>query len=170
LQETTCFPYDRKFIPTWETVQFKVAAVNSNGTEGAHSNVVSITFTGGSTQPQPNTSINGTWESGLGSRVTVSGNTGVLSSLTSSDALWNDAKNKGYISIGSQVWRNIESKGNLTWSGQLLIVQFYTSSPNVAVSTTTTSCTFTMSADGRTLTIRYTSSGGSAITQTWTRR
>jgi len=171
-----------------ETVQIKVAAVNSNGAEGAHSNVVSVTFTGGSTQPQPNTSINGTWEytssssTGGGggnptpgiqhSQITVSGNTGRLTRRSYSP-LEQDAINKGYYDINSIMWRNITSTGNLKWSGQTLAVLHRTSTPDIAGAAQWYNCTITMSANGKTITIvtpwSYENSSGT-LTETWTRQ
>jgi hypothetical protein len=109
-----------------------------------------------------NTSLNGVWESN-GIQITVSGSTGVITQFNTTSAIWNDAKNKGYVNVGDQVWRNLTSTGNLTWSGQDLRVQHYTSSPNVAVNTIWGDTTFTMSANGQTLTVN---SGG----VTWTRK
>ena len=140
------------------TVQLSITALK-NGKESPHSNTVSVTVSGGSTQPSY--SLNGVWGTGSGTQITVSGSTGVLSSISSSNALYNDALNKGYISIGSQIWRNLSSTGNLTWSGQTLQIRFYTSSPTVATGTNWVNATFTMSANGQTLTVDGT---------TWTRR
>ena len=187
MQETTCFPYDRKFIPTWETVQFKVAAVNSNGAEGAHSNVVSVTFTGGSTQPQPNLSLNGTWEftSGYSSnpsvgyipgnqkeQVTVSGNSGYLTRSDNSP-LSQDAAKKGYLNVGDLFWRNIRSTGNLTWSGEHFLILTRSGAANVVGVVGWASCTITMSSDGKTITKAgswsYENSSGT-VSNTWTRK
>jgi len=144
-----------------DTVQFKVAAVNSNGAEGAHSNVVSVTVTGGTTQPQPNTSITGTWQQGNGISVTVSGSTGNVAAFGSPDALMQSAINNNHIKIGTQYWRSLSSTGNLTWSGQWLAISYNSSNPNVATGTQWSSATWRMSADGRTLTVGN---------YTWTRR
>jgi hypothetical protein len=153
-----------------QTVQIKVAAVNSNGAEGAHSNVVSITVTGGTTQPQPNTSLNGTWEANNGTRITVSGSgsTGVLSVI--GPGSYKDAYDKGYLKIGDQIWRNITSKGNLTWSGQYLGVNYNSNNVVTGVSYAN-NCTFTMSSNGQTLTITGTNPvSGANFTDTYTRR
>jgi hypothetical protein len=152
------------------TLQFKVAAYSANGTEGWESNVVSVTITGGTTQPQPNTSLDGVWELSTGSRITVNGSTGVFSAFSSSpSALTQSAINQGYIKIGDQAWRNITSTGNLTWSGQDKHITATTSKPTVATGTTWTNATFTMSANGQTLTLRGSDTNG-AFTSTYTRR
>jgi hypothetical protein len=128
-------------------------------------NGISLTFikvTGGGGTPTTQ-SLDGVWERG-GMQVTVSGSTGVYSYLNSSIAsgVALDAINKGYLQIGTQAWRNLTSTGNLTWSGESFRIQYYTSSPNVAIGTTWGSSTFIMSANGQTLTV-----DGS---ETWTRK
>jgi len=147
-------------LPPNTTVYYRVTAYSVNGTESEMSNVASAT-----TLPAANLSLNGVWGNS-GTRITVSGSTGVISAFgTSMNALWTDAKNKGYVSIGSQYFRNITSTGNLTWSGQHLMVRYNTSSPNVAIGTDWGNCTLTLSANGQTLT--ETKSNGS---NTWTRQ
>jgi len=109
-------------------------------------------------------SINGTWESnnGTGTRVSVSGDKGVIKTLGSYSALWTNAVSKGYVKVGSTFWQDLTRTSDYTWSGKELLVQYNTSSPNVATGTTYSSpFTFTLSADGKTLTTYYT---------TWTRK
>ena len=103
---------------------------------------------GGSTQ-----SLDGIWEAPDGTRVTVSGNTGVYSVIGSaySSGYMLDAVNKGYVAVGNQVFRNLTSSGNLTWTGQFMLITYNTSNPNVATGTSWANRTFTMSADGKTL-------------------
>jgi len=149
--------YTEYNVPSGYTFYIKVAAYNSNG-EGAFSNIVSVTVTGGTT-PQPNTSLNGTWQQGNAQQVTVSGNAGVITAFGNPDALMQSAINKGYIQIGTQYWKSLTSTGNLTWSGQWLAITY--NSSNVATGTQWSSNTWRMSADGRTLTV------GS---YTWTRQ
>ena len=109
-----------------------------------------------------NLSLDGTWVNG-GMQITINSGTGVLSSLPASlNTLWTDAVNKGFISVGSQFWRNLRSTGNLTWSGQEIEIRYETRTPNVATSAVYRNATFTMSSDGRTITV----TGG----LTWTRR
>jgi len=121
------------------------------------------------------TSLDGTWErnttsgTGSGMRVTVSGSTAILNHLNNNpNALTKDAIDKGYLKVGNQYWQELTSAGNLTWSGQQSNISYYTSSPNVAIGLTWVDCTFTMSSDGKTLTVRGSGSGG--WTQTWTRK
>jgi len=136
-------------LPANTTVYYQIAAYNANG-EGPRSNVVSAT-----TLSANNYSLNGVWEITDGTQITISGSTGVFKVFGGdfvSLPLFADAKNKGYIKLGDQFWRNLTSTGNLTWSGQEMVVQNYTSTPNVAIGISYENCTFTMSADGRALT------------------
>ena len=110
------------------------------------------------------TSLDGVWEMD-GFRITISGNSGVFTVFPPSRSrgpILQSAIDKGYFTVGNQYWRNIASSGNSSWSGQFLNIMFNTSSPNVATGTRWDNCTFTMSADGKTIT---TSNG-----ETWTRR
>jgi len=113
--------------------------------------------------------LDGVWKLGNNWQVTVSGSTGTYSSFDTLNAIMQDAKNKGYVSIGSQAFRNLTSTGNLTWSGQHLTITFNSSSPNVATGTYWSNGTYTMSADGQTLTFSGVSSAGGNLTATYTR-
>ena len=120
--------------------------------------------------------IDGVWErnsssGGIsGERVTVSGSTGVIINLINNpNALTQDAINKGYLEIGTQYWQEITSTGNSTWSGKQFSIQYYASSPNVAIGPGQVDCTFTMSSDGGTLTVKG-SSGSGGRSQTWKRK
>jgi len=114
-------------------------------------------------------SLDGVWERSGGFRITVSGSAGVISAFGSVTAAGQNAIDKGYWTLNSQQWRNLTSTGNLTWSGQVLMVTFNTSSPNVATGTSWINATFTMSADGQTLTEKTADSGGT-FTSTLTRK
>jgi uncharacterized protein (TIGR02145 family) len=129
----------------------------------------------GSGNVTPTYSIDGVWETSYGRRVTVSGSTGVISvvgSLTDPQgiALWQSAIDKGIIKLGSSLyWRNITKKENSTWSGQEMTLLYETSKPNVAVDYGGwINRTFTMSADGQTLTsVR---DDNKSNVSTWTRK
>ena len=114
-------------------------------------------------------SINGVWARSDNPevRITVSGSTGTWSSIGHTSPLGLDAINKGYIKIGGQAWQNLRSTGNLTWSGQESAINSNRSAPNVATGTGWVNCTITMSADGRTITVAYTTSDGRVV---YTRR
>jgi len=122
------------------------------------------------TNPNPTYSLDGVWKSSTesikGRIITISGSIGVFSAFGTINALTQSAIDKGYWKLGDQAWRNITSTGNLTWSGQFLATQYNTSNPNVAIGTGWVNATFTLSADGQTLTC--TSVDGSA-TSIWTR-
>jgi len=96
--------------------------------------------------------LDGVWVWG-NSVITVSGNSGKYTTYNPTSALAKDAEDKGYFKVGTQVWRNLKSTGNLTWSGQTFNTVWNTSDPNVAIGTKWEDATFTMSADGRTLTL-----------------
>jgi hypothetical protein len=118
-----------------------------------------------------NTSLNGVWEITNGKQITVSGSNATVNRFgTNLSALTQNAREKGYVKVGDQDFRNIISTGNLTWSGQVLVISFNKSSPNVATGTEWRNCTITMNADGRTIDVRFTTEGDGAITETWTRR
>ena len=122
--------------------------------------------------PNSMLTIDGIWSNPSGSvKVTVSGSTGILTAYPSTiGGLSQSAIEKGYVIIGTtQYWRNLTSSGNLTWSGQHLTINYYTSSPDVAIGTTYNNCTFTLSADGQTLSVTGSTSGGGSYTDTWTR-
>jgi len=137
-----------------------------NGSSPSAGSSSSVKSGGGSSSSggsvTPANSLDGIWEAGA-FKMTISGNAGVYSAFGTfgaSNAVWNDAISKGYINVGDQCWRNITSTGNLTWSGQEKSVQYYTSNPNVATGTNWFNQTFTLSADGQTLTV-----GGNIFTR-----
>jgi hypothetical protein len=80
-----------------------------------------------------------------------------------SSAGWLDAYNKGHI---NQWWRNLQSTGNLTWSGQQAWVQIYANNPNVSIGVDWPNITIVMSANGRTLTVSEKNANG--IGDKWT--
>jgi len=145
------------------------ATITVTTADGGKTATCSVTVTGGSSSSQ---SLDGIWRNESGSvKITVSGSTGILTAYPSTvGGLSQSAIEKGYVVIGTtQYWRNLTSSGNLTWSGQHLTINYYTSNPNVAIGTTYNNCTFTLSADGQTLSVTSSTSGGGAFTDTWTR-
>jgi hypothetical protein len=143
-------------------IGFSIAACGSSGnptgTGGTYTETYTETY-----NVTYDGSLDGVWEAG-GFQITISGNAGVFSSFGTPDAsssVWNDAISKNFVKIDDQYWRNITSTDNLTWSGQALTVSYNTSSPNAATGTGWRDCTFTMSADGQTISV------GS---NTWTRK
>jgi len=147
-------------LPANTTLYYKVSAYKANGDESAMSSVASAT-----TLSSGSYSLNGVWGgSSSGARITITGSTGVITAFGSafSDSLWLDARNKGYVQIGTTYYRNITSTGNLTWSGQQLGVTFNTASPNVATGTGWMNSTFTLSSNGQTLTVVNTEKGGTS--------
>jgi hypothetical protein len=162
---------------TWSGQSFRIQYYTSNpnvaiGTTWGSSTFImsangqTLTVDGSETWTRVSTySLDGVWEGSNGMRITVVVSTGTITYLGYPSALWTDAVNKNYVKVGDQIWRNLSSTGNLTWSGQNLRVLSYDS--NVAVGTTWGNCTFTMSANGQTLTaIAADSSGTSTLTYT----
>jgi len=131
----------------------------SNGTDAFESwGRIDLTYSGpggASSARQSAASLDGVWAMNSSSGevvITVSGTSGVYSTLNPGNAVGLDAKNKGLITVGGQYWRNLRSTGDRTWSGQWLAVRSESSAPNVATRTSWENMTLTMSADGRTLT------------------
>jgi len=132
--------------PPGTTIYYRVAAYSSNGTEGAMSNTASAT-----TLSAGSYSLNGVWEDDGGAQITVNGSNGIFSKFWNTlKPITQDAINKSYVTLDGQYWRNLTSTGNLTWSGQVLIVNFNYSSPNVATGTSWRNATFTISNNGQT--------------------
>jgi len=115
-----------------------------------------------------NLSLDGVWRQTGGIRVvTISGSTGTLTSINTTEPLFLDAVDKGYWAIGSIHWRNLTSRTNLTWSGQWSVVMRNTSNPDVATGTSWESGIWTLSADGQTLLVGQREGEAGS---TWTRQ
>ena len=93
-------------------------------------------------------SLDGIWVSERGTDTTINGSTGVLTAISPSYALYQDAVNKGYIKVGDTIRRNLTNSGNLRWTGEVLEVT-YGNNNNVATGTRWVNATITMSADGQ---------------------
>ena len=121
-------------------------------------------FSGTFTKITP--TLNGTWKvNTTDAIVTITGSTGVITQWQTSNALWQSAKDKGYINIGDQWFKNLTKTGDLTWTGQAIAVTYNTSAPNVATGTTWQNCTIVMNSNGQTF--QSTTSTGTA---TYTRQ
>jgi hypothetical protein len=141
--------YTENNIPSG-TYYFKIAAFNANGIEGAMSSVYSFTIGGATTPTTPNTSIEGTWvHNEHGREITVIGSTGYISAF-GTHPIVHSAAEKGYVKLGDPEWRNLKNTGGLEWSGERL--GFYYSSPDVCTGVVWVDVTFTMGANGQTLT------------------
>jgi len=92
--------------------------------------------------------LNGAWQVGIGTIITIDGSTGVFTQIVGSGRL-QDAVNKGFISVGSQYFRNLRKTGDLTWSGQELSIIRETSTPDIAAGVDYINTTITLSADGQ---------------------
>ena len=101
--------------------------------------------------PTAKAPLDGNWETpGGGTTIRISGNTAVFNWIDANPLL-EDAVNKGYVKLGDQYWRNIKSAGNLKWTMQELVVTYNTRSPDVATGIKWSNVTYTMSANGQTL-------------------
>jgi hypothetical protein len=142
---------------------YKVSAFNASG-EGPLSSVVSA-----KTLSANSYSLNGVWscEEYKGMQITVRNNTtGYYTRLTNLIPGYQSAVTKGFIILNDQRWKNITNTGNLTFSAQEQLVTM--SSDNVALSTSWYNVTFTLSADGQTLTM-YNSQNNTGSSIVWTR-
>ena len=126
------------------------------------------TTSGNLTYTRSSYKLDGVWDLG-GMQITVSDSTGITSAFGSLSASGQDAVNKGYWKLGDQYWRNLTSIGNLTWSGQTLVITINLSNPNVATGTQWSNSTFTMSTNGQTINVTTTFSDGTS-TITYTRK
>jgi len=105
-------------------------------------------------KPAP-VSIDGVWAIG-DNHVAVKGSTGVFKKVPAISALKDpvslDAAKKGYVKVGTTYWRNIERTGNLTWSGQVMIIDRKKSSQIIVTGISYRDCTFKMSSNEKTMT------------------
>jgi len=138
--------YTESGISPGYTFYIRVAAYNSNGTEGAYSNTVSVN-TGSST---PTYSINGNWRRDDGMRITISGSSGTITVLGSKPLVLS-AASQNFVKVGDLKFKNITSSGNNTWTAQNLTFRYNTKAPDVCISVSYESSTLTLSADGNTL-------------------
>ena len=104
--------------------------------------------------PAVNTSLEGSWRrQPTGNEIiTIRGDTAVLDYYNPTSALGKSSVEKGYFKVGTQVYRNLRSTGNLTWSGQNLGVTNNTSNPDVATGTVWRNLIITMDPGGDTFT------------------
>jgi len=115
-------------------------------------------------------SLDGNWQGGrdvLDHVVTISGSTGVFTQISSS-AVWQDAINKGYIKAGDQKFRNLTKTGDRTWTGEERLVNFNSSTPNIATGVSWTSCTITLNANS--IAFNTYTPGAQDTNMTYTRR
>ena len=162
---TTSTSYTDNNVQPGTIYYYKVAAVDSEGNLGDQSSWVSKSVT-------PSYSLDGTWEKGSGTQITVSGSTGIFSVLEDTP-LMQDAISQGYYSVGGTAWRKLTSTGANTWSGESYEILTTSIAPDVAAVAQWFGLTITMSADGQTITevVTWSYQGASGtINVTWTRR
>jgi hypothetical protein len=113
---------------------------------------------------EPNTSLNGTWESG-GDVVRISGDSGTWTKFGTASGYWKDAIERGHVFVNGPAFRNLERTGDLTWKGQERGVNYNGSTSNYAV---WGNCTITMDSNGKTF--RSYTAGFTNPSGTWTRQ
>jgi hypothetical protein len=149
---------------------FKMKAIRMMAGIIALAAVIGLSFaacdngtTSGGGSSTPNTSLNGVWDDGGGERISISGSTGTITRLRSSyGSLWQSAVDKGYFKIGTQYFRSLSKTDDLKWTGEMMLVTYRTSAPNVAVGTSYTKCYITMDSNGQSFTASAADSGGAA--------
>jgi hypothetical protein len=116
-----------------------------------------------------NLSLDGVWK-WAGWTVNINGTSGLVTQFPAqTNALGQDAVNKGYIKIGMVYIRNITKKEDGTWSCEICEgISYDMSNPNVAVGLIINNRTITLSADGQTFQVFE--SGNSTPRATWTRQ
>jgi len=138
--------------------RFATSSANNDGgtisvsvvfmTKSTAESVASGSSTGGATA---SASLDGNWETdGGGITIRITGNSAVINWIGFTP-LWEDAVKKGYVKLGDQIFRNIKSAGNSKWTIQELTVTYNTRSPDVATGVRWINSTYTMSANGQTL-------------------
>jgi hypothetical protein len=142
----------RTYATSWVNV---TVTLNPNGLtfeQTTSSGKDTYTRIGAASAPAPavNTSLNGWWIRGDGLTIYIDGNTGYFL-YPGTEPRWQDAQTKGYVKTNDIKLRNIRSTGNLTWTMQELAVKYNSRSPNVATGVDWDNSTYTMSADGKTL-------------------
>jgi hypothetical protein len=114
----------------------------------------------------PNYSIEGTWAQGS-HLISISGTTGVITRLPNdASGYTQSAIDKGYLRVGTTVFRYISKTGDRTWTGQDLLINH---SGNTATGTTWSQTgTFTLDSNGKSFVFSCTASSG-PYTYTYTR-
>jgi hypothetical protein len=98
-----------------------------------------------------NYSLDGFWGVPDGTVFRISGSNGYYEQFGSNiTPLWQNAIDKGIVSIGAHKFRYITKTGDRTWSGQAIGIYYYNNNPNVAYEGEWGNVTFNMSADGQT--------------------
>jgi hypothetical protein len=95
--------------------------------------------------------LDGTWKTERGTIITINGNTAVYKQLSPNPTgIEKSARDKGFVKIGSQTYRNLKKTGDLTWTGQIAGYKFYTKTPDICEVIEWIPLTLTLSTDGKT--------------------
>jgi len=100
-------------------------------------------------------SFDGTWENNYKMQIVISGNSGRLTSV-GTERLAVDASTRGYIKAGETImWQNIRKVNDLRYDGEVLKLVYYPTNRNLCTGVEwDRNCQFTLSEDGKTLTVR----------------
>jgi predicted secreted protein len=134
-------------------IVFSFAACNTGGGGGG----------GGGT----NLNLDGNWKDGENWQIKIAGSTATLTKIeNTTNYSWKSAVDKGFVKVGDQYLKDIVKTGDLTWTGEILSVNYTGSgATTVATGTTWVSATITMASDGKSIHIE----DKDGVTQDWTR-
>jgi hypothetical protein len=136
---------------------------NTTYTMNSNGQTMQVVVQGGSNNGSwtrlSNNEIDGLWKTAAGNIVSIYDGKAVLTETNNRD--WKEAEKRGNIGIGSPIYRNIRSTGNLTWSGQALVVDLSTYAVKWGGNTT-----YTMNSNGQTMQVVV---QGGSNNGTWTR-
>ena len=104
--------------------------------------------------------LDGDWRApSAGYVIRIRGSSGVYRQWDSNlNSLYRSAVDRGYVKIGDEDLRNLTQTGNNTWSGQTKLISYNSYG---ATGTAWGNCTITLSSDGRSFQLYYSSSSGS---------
>jgi len=93
--------------------------------------------------------------------VTITGSTGVFTSVSYTSGLSKSAVDKGYIKAGETLrYQSLENTSGLNWAGQARHITYNTSAPDVATGLTWSNITLALDEKGQSLTINGADSKG----------
>jgi hypothetical protein len=113
--------------------------------------------------------LDGTWKSEGGNVMTFNGNSAVFKQMVSTGVV-GSAVSKGFIKVGDQSWRNLKKTDGLTWSGQSLMFRFNNNTPDICNETYWGNSTITLSPDGKTMKVYYSTATDGNNYTTYTRQ
>jgi|GEM_PF-5783066 len=143
--------------------KYYVRAYATNGVGTAYGSEVSFT-----TSVVINLSLDGVWANDGGTKVSISGNTGIFTAFSPS---WQQAAAKGFVSIGGIKFKNIVKKSTYVWECVEQNIESQLGVPIKAIWSEVG--TMTMSSNGKTITVvtlNKLSTGNKTSTVEWVRQ